>query len=624
MRTPEPRPNELDWASFGKIPVASGGRVMPIDTVARNALLQLRQRETAMTKEGEKIPATQWMLDLMTRSPNAISNRVFKIDNPDIKKILELEDRRGHLYSTEDLLKNLKKFEDQVAVAHKRQQDKEPLTILQRRMLVLDGQMNQYMLLFRAFSFPDLPAFPRETDSPEVAKEKMLELRMAMMESSEALRRGNPPLLIPLPDSGDPKKPRWISLHDALIVWRIETQLQGTEGDPVTGAFVKIMSAYSDYAQAAAAVKKATADKESAAKIKTLEADLQKTIEPFNTAVQRYLSQVERVHPQQYSERKIQLETWMNRVSPFYIGMELYVIAFLLAVVGWLIPSRKVNWAAFTLVVLTFALHTAALKFRIDISGRPPVTNLYSSAVFIGWGCVLLGIIIEMIYRIGLGNLVATVAGFNTLIIAYFLSMSGDTIGVMQAVLDTQFWLATHVVCITLGYTATYVAGLLGVAFVVLGVATPRLDAVSRRNLGRMIYGITCFAMFFSFFGTVLGGLWADDSWGRFWGWDPKENGALIIVLWNALILHARWDKLVKDRGLALLAIGGNIVTSWSWFGVNELGIGLHSYGFTQGVLLALGAFVLSQIMLIIVGLLPLKHWWSVNSESSGISTLAG
>ena len=128
-------------------------------------------------------------------------------------------------------------------------------------------------------------------------------------------------------------------------------------------------------------------------------------------------------------------------------------------------------------------------------------------------------------------------------------------------------------------------AGLFGLLYVIFGLATPLLDATMRKDLGRMIYGIVCFAIFFSFVGTVLGGLWADDSWGRFWGWDPKENGALIIVLWNALVLHASWDKMVGDRGLAVLAIGGNIVTSWSWFGVNELGIGLHSYGFTEGVL---------------------------------------
>jgi hypothetical protein len=99
--------------------------------------------------------------------------------------------------------------------------------------------------------------------------------------------------------------------------------------------------------------------------------------------------------------------------------------------------------------------------------------------------------------------------------------------------------------------------------------------------------------------------LWADDSWGRFWGWDPKENGALIIVLWNAVVLHARWGGMASGRGMAVLAVAGNIFTGWSWFGVNELGVGLHSYGFTEGVLLALGLFALSQLVIIGIGCLP-------------------
>ena len=131
-----------------------------------------------------------------------------------------------------------------------------------------------------------------------------------------------------------------------------------------------------------------------------------------------------------------------------------------------------------------------------------------------------------------------------------------------------------------------------------------------------MIYGVLCFAIFFSFVGTVLGGLWADDSWGRFWGWDPKENGALIIVLWNALVLHARWGGLVKDRGLAVLAVGGNIATAWSLFGVNELGIGLHSYGFTEGVKLALLVGVGVHLAIIAAGTLPKRYWASFRTAA--------
>ena len=134
--------------------------------------------------------------------------------------------------------------------------------------------------------------------------------------------------------------------------------------------------------------------------------------------------------------------------------------------------------------------------------------------------------------------------------------------------------------------------------------------------LSRMVYAIVCFATLFSFVGTILGGIWADQSWGRFWGWDPKENGALIIVLWNAIILHSRWGGLVRERGLINLAIFGNVVTSYSWFGVNMLGVGLHSYGFMASAFVWLMVFVTSQLALIGLGLLPDKYWASLRSRT--------
>ena len=159
--------------------------------------------------------------------------------------------------------------------------------------------------------------------------------------------------------------------------------------------------------------------------------------------------------------------------------------------------------------------------------------------------------------------------------------------------------------------------------YIIMGICSPLLaeKVGDRWTVGKvistMIYGTVCFAIFFSFVGTVLGGLWADDSWGRFWGWDPKENGALLIVFWNALVLHARWGGMIKDRGLAVLVLGGNVVTTWSWFAVNQLGIGLHSYGFTEGVLMAVGVVFLCHFLLIGIGLLPKNLWWSYRAEKS-------
>jgi ABC-type transport system involved in cytochrome c biogenesis permease subunit len=212
----------------------------------------------------------------------------------------------------------------------------------------------------------------------------------------------------------------------------------------------------------------------------------------------------------------------------------------------------------------------------------------------------------------------------------------------MRAVLDDNFWLATHVVVITIGYSATFLAGFLGIVYVVMGVFTKWLNRefdiksaaamsaattslgvgvvayatrvkgeTNGQALARMVYGIVCFATLFSLVGTILGGIWADQSWGRFWGWDPKENGALLIVLWNAVILHCRWGGLVKQRGLMNLAVFGNVVTAASWFGVNMLGVGLHSYGFMDAAFMWLMLFWAPQLAIIALGSLPLERWRS-------------
>jgi ABC-type transport system involved in cytochrome c biogenesis permease subunit len=327
----------------------------------------------------------------------------------------------------------------------------------------------------------------------------------------------------------------------------------------------------------------------------------------FDEAVVQCQTLIEERDQEKFNTGKVGFEAFFNNFSPFFYCWLLYIAAFVLVALSWMTWTRTLNRTAFWLMAFALGLQTYALVCRIYISERPPVTNLYSSAVFIGWACVIYGLLHEWITRSGIGNIIAAAAGVGTLLIGHNLAGDGDTFKVLQAVLDTTFWLSTHVVCVTLGYATTFVAGGLGIIYIIRRTFTPSFDSSTGQQLARMIYGTTCFALFFSFVGTVLGGLWADDSWGRFWGWDPKENGALIIVIWNALILHARWGKMIGGRGLAMLAIGGNIVTGWSWFGVNELGVGLHSYGFTEGVLFNLSLFILSQLAVIVLGLfLPL------------------
>src|SRR6267378_7041662 len=126
-------------------------------------------------------------------------------------------------------------------------------------------------------------------------------------------------------------------------------------------------------------------------------------------------------------------------------------------------------------MVGAWSVHTTGLIFRMALEGRPPVTNLYSSAIFIGWGAVILGMILERLYHDGIGTVVGASMGFITQIIAHNLALGGDTMEMLRAVLDTNFWLATHVVVVTLGYASTFVAGFLAIVYVVMGVFTPNL-----------------------------------------------------------------------------------------------------------------------------------------------------
>ncbi len=592
-RAPKPVDGEMNLYQFGQIPVMYEGRVKPFDTLARTTLRSISDRQTCDDEEAEaassdfhkklvglhlvsprKMSATQWLLDVITSREKAAKHKVFRIESLEVLDTLGLERRSGFRYAIDEFQDKIPELAKQAALAHEvEKKDKAELSVYQKKVVELESKLRLYMLMMVSF------------EPPPISKDNAAQDVMEAIKHHGDLMRMQPPLAVP-PDSAEGQ---W---EPYTIAWTkdfAKLNLLNQPANPLTMDLNKILVAYGS-----------------------------DDVKTFNDELKTYQERLEKQPPKDYDDAKVGFEAFFNVFEPFYYAAILYIFAFLMLSVSWLGWTPIMNRAAFWLILFTFALHSWALISRIYISGRPPVTNLYSSAVFIGWGAVLLGIGLEMVYKLGIGNIVASIAGFATLLIAHFLASSGDTFIVLRAVLDTQFWLATHVTCVTMGYVATYVAGILGLVYILRGFLTSSLTPEVGKDLLRMIYGTVCFAMFFSFVGTVLGGLWADDSWGRFWGWDPKENGALIIVLWNALVLHARWDGMVRDRGLAALAVGGNIVTSWSWFGVNELGIGLHNYGFTEGVLLTLIIFCLTQMAVIAMGCLPKEQWSSFKAAKEG------
>lgn len=185
----------------------------------------------------------------------------------------------------------------------------------------------------------------------------------------------------------------------------------------------------------------------------------------------------------------------------------------------------------------------------------------------------------------------------------YEVSNAADTMDPLVAVLDSNFWLATHVTTINIGYAAALVAAILANVWIVMRVCRlSHPSDVPAKALVRMCYGVTCFGLVFAVVGTILGGVWANDSWGRFWGWDPKENGALMICLGQIALLHARFTGWVRDFGFVVWAGIIGMVTVFSWFHVNQLGIGLHSYGFSAGLRTAVWSCYTVQMGFLIVG----------------------
>ena len=335
----------------------------------------------------------------------------------------------------------------------------------------------------------------------------------------------------------------------------------------------------------------------------------------FNKVIQEYNQYLERAFAPEVNRTR--LEFLFNQAQPFLQAMVLYLVVLLFALVSWLKWPKTLGKTALILLLFAFLIHTAGLITRMYLQGRPPVTNLYSSAIFVGWGSVLLCLFLERFYMNGIGSVCASAIGFAPLLIAQNLQLDGDTLEMLRAVLDTNVWLATHVVMVTLGYSATFLAGFLGIIYILRGLFTKSFDETTAKSLGRMMYGVVCFATLFSFVGTILGGIWADQAWGRFWGWDPKENGALLIVIWNAIILHARWGGYARERGVAAMTVFGNVITSLSWFEVNMLGVGLHSYGFMDQAFAALLIFIFSQLAIVALGMLPHKYWRGIQARKT-------
>jgi ABC-type transport system involved in cytochrome c biogenesis permease subunit len=623
MRPPREK-TEFNTREFGRLPVLLNGRIQPLDSVAANSLLSMSGKRTVRVREKKtltgakatlasitgsyprasenewwvtvrKLNPTEWLLDVMIRPEEADRYKIFRIQHPDVATLAGGQAGKLDYLSFNDLLPKLQAIEEQARrIGDKKQELRTPfekdVSHLYNSIILYHRLKNSLrpeswedakaeLEKYRGSIASGLVAVQKSQSGGEYNQEDLARLaeyfRIFRFVDQYAY-----PLIVPPTNPGEARD-EWVNIGKSLM-----ESLRSGEVHPALTYYATMASAYRA-GQAAI----------------------------FNTAAAQYRDWlVDKSFTPEV--KKGQREYFFNQIKPFYKSMVMYVIALLLGCVFWLNWSEVLRKSAFSLLTLGFLVHTSGLIFRMVLEGRPPVTNLYSSAIFVGWGIVIFGLILERIFKAGIGVVVAGLGGFVTQIIAHHLSLNGDTMEMLRAVLDTNFWLATHVVVITAGYSAMFVMGLAGIAYIILGVFTRLLSPDIAKILNRSVYGIACFATLFSFVGTVLGGIWADQSWGRFWGWDPKENGALLIVIWCAIMLHARWGGLVKERGMMAMAVFGNVITSFSWFGVNMLGVGLHSYGFMDKAFKWLLLFVVTQVVIIGLAYIPSRFWLSFKSPA--------
>lgn len=604
--------------TFENLLVQNEGRVKPLYTVARFTLMQFlgKSKVSFETKDGEPhhLHYAAWFLDVLFRGELAKDHPVFIVDDSEavVRIGVSPKSKRDRYSYNELFLGRAKLAELSAQYAEKQDQyersEKDPQYELDRiegMILTLGRNVSSFEYLLGQFGFarqgellvngnilpPELTELAKRLDTVEMI-DKMPEMTLDQLVQtirqqpgdteeermfSGALRlfffHANSARGLNFFPPQDPEKEEWSSAGDLMLAgleskemrpW-VKEQLGGVQG-----------------------LVKAQGEGEDA----------------FLAALKSYSDAQHQVAEARGEGTHSEMEIHLYRGKWFSNALVFFILAFVVMAFSWLTPGSKAGkrilFVAGLLAFIGLCLNVYGITLRCLIRERPPITNLYDTVIFITATAVLLGLILEYFTRLGVGTLIAVVSGVlgMFLSIKYEAKEATDTMGQLVAVLDTNFWLATHVTIINIGYAAALVAALIGLIYLTGRFAAlfhKRENPEFYRLLTRMNYGVICFCLFFSLVGTVLGGIWANYSWGRFWGWDPKENGALMICLWTLVILHGRMAGWIREIGIHVNSLILAIITTFSWWGVNNLGVGLHSYGFTEGVW---GALYLSWMIL--------------------------
>jgi len=539
----------FDWDQWRCLPVQDGGRYKPLDTLAWETFRTLSNRtETTEPETGQRINAPTLYLVMLfdwqgwdasahphLKEPSRTAGSYFQRHQPDKWDRTPLL-RVDHLALRQAI--GLSKDENYIA----------PLVLSQAMLKLPEATVE------RPFVNWAEGLLRRREEGLTAFEDKALELA-AKFWSYQEHRQGK--RLAVLPIQGDDDQ-QWISL----------AVLMQTEWDEKSDPTGLVRQTRQQFLAARAAYFAGSAG-------------------GFNQASAGFLDAVRQLGPQLGAyppASQIRLEVIYNRFAPFrwaWIATALAFVSISLSIGTRWRRFRVVGYVAFCAGLSAMLI---GFGIRLALSGRAPVTNMYESVVYVAAGIAVFGLIFAWIYRNQF--ILAAAAALTTvaLILADNCPAVLDAgLHPLQPVLRSNFWLVTHVLTITLSYAALALA--MGIGNITLGyylrgyIVPPEIRSLTDLTYRALQLGVLLLAA-----GTILGGVWADYSWGRFWGWDPKEVWALVALLAYLAVLHARFAGWIRDFGLAALAVLCFSLVMMAWYGVNfVLGAGLHSYGFGNG-----------------------------------------
>ena len=577
--------------NFLNFPVQESGRIKPLDTYARNQLLIFYGKDYFSDDlEGEKIKAIEWLSSLLYNPSEELNRKIFKIskwdNSPEVEVSLGLNNHETHLYSFYELIQSFQDNQNLLESLRNKSKDdythvEQQIVDIYSKVVLLDEIAHSFTCLLPQISINDI-----EVREALQIEENLKVSYFFFVDNIELFSPLMAELLEVNPEN-------WTSKHTELNRIAIELHRISQYGYANS---IKIIPSDLDGERWHSPWEIVTKDKIS---------DSERSI---LIQIESYLNDFSKVsysEPKFYldnsiigvDESRLDKEVRYNNIKYFNKSLIFYLVALLILGCSVIFKSYLFRPMIFLLMSSGFIFHLIGIINRMIIMQRPPVSTLYESIIFVNCVLVLIALIFEIIRKDSLSFFVGLLGGVVLHYVGIKYAADGDTLGMLVAVLNSNFWLSIHVTTITFGYGVSLLSGLMAHMYLIKA-SFFKTNKSELKSLYNNVYILTLVALFFTLFGTILGGIWADQSWGRFWGWDPKENGALLIVMWHLMVLHLRISGMATPLALCFCASLVNIIVVLAWFGVNLLNVGLHSYGFTDSVATNLFLFIGFEIFI--------------------------